>query len=495
MRSSRPSTQRLTGGRAGRAYLWPLLAWVTLSGCQLALGFEDFDEGAAGLPPGAGAGGSAGQGGASGVGGVGGAGGAGGVGGAGQGGSIAGQGGAGGSGGTGGGEPLAARALSAGSSFTCALRAEGPLCWGNNGSGQIGVVPSGPQLAPQPVDDGPDGPLGEALQIETGASFACAIAGAESQLFCWGENAMGQLGNNSFETPSPFGPVFSTADVPFAGAQGLSLGYDHSCVWTLGGEALCWGLNSEGQLGRPQGVGSITGQPLPDFVFGAASESHLKSVQQVSAGYRHSCAIADGNRAFCWGSNTQQELGNPSSPGGYEPVPVFEGGAPLGGVKRVAAGTFFSCALLESGDARCWGTNGSGQVGNGQGPILFGTAQPVVGSDGSPLVGVVDIAVGGAHACALLDGGRMVCWGANDRGQIGVGAPDATSSKAVSAFDAAGSELVGVKQMALGDSHTCVLLDDGGVLCWGSNAFGQLGNNTQNVGSNPVPVVVLGLPP
>jgi hypothetical protein len=106
-----------------------------LSGCQRALGFEDFDEGAAGSPLGAGAGGSAGQGGASRAGG---AGAAGGVGGAGQGGSLVGQGGAGGSGGTGGGEPLAARALSAGRPFPCAFRAEGPVCWGNNAFGQLG---------------------------------------------------------------------------------------------------------------------------------------------------------------------------------------------------------------------------------------------------------------------------------------------------------------------------------------------------------------------
>lgn len=152
----------------------------------------------------------------------------------------------------------------------------------------------------------------------------------------------------------------------------------------------------------------------------------------------------------------------------------------------VSSGEYFSC-VLTGGRAQCWGFNTWGQLGNGevQESELMGTPSPVdVVGLGSP---VVALDAGGVHACALTTGGGVVCWGGNGAGQLG----DGTTTNRATPVDLVGLDS-GVRSVSAGGDHTCAVTDAGGVKCWGYNAWGQLGDGTTADRSTPVDVVGLG---
>jgi uncharacterized repeat protein (TIGR01451 family) len=224
---------------------------------------------------------------------------------------------------------------------------------------------------------------------------------------------------------------------------------------------------------------------------GEQNESSARPLQHaaISAGGSHACAIDRAGAVRCWGQDALGQLGN----GGPLPGPdALSPSSPLfldGPASALALGDGSSCVLLAGGGVRCWGADTSGQLGNGA--PLEATASPMTPVQlGGPAVGIT---VGSTHACALMLGAAVRCWGADESGQLGDGGPIPGAGTAIPAG------LVALGQPALaitaGDAHTCALLGDASVRCWGADADGQLGDGSAGDGSStPSTPVALGGP-
>ena len=206
-------------------------------------------------------------------------------------------------------------------------------------------------------------------------------------------------------------------------------------------------------------------------------------VQAIACGKYFTCAIDAIGALKCWGNNHAGQIGDGTIKGGVgKPSPVQVSGL-IAGVQFVEAGDHFTCAIDAMGAAKCWGQGGSGQIGNGATVIELKPTQ-VYGLT----KGVLAVAAGSAHACAITSDGAVKCWGQNDQGQLGNGSSgsSANQSKPVQAIGLTN----GVVGLAAGDDHTCALLASGQVMCWGSNYKGQLGNGAAGsglVGTIPKP--------
>jgi alpha-tubulin suppressor-like RCC1 family protein len=333
------------------------------------------------------------------------------------------------------------QAIAASWSQTCALTAEGSVkCWGRESQSPVEVAGLG------------DG----AQAIAVGSDHACAVTAAGG-VKCWGANYVGQLGNGGDE--AQITPVdVSGLD---SGVQALAAGTAHTCALSADG-IFCWGANHEGQLGD----GSTVNRLRPVAVAGLEG-----NVRAIVAGDSHTCALLVDGSVKCWGSNTGGQLGIDSRLNRPKPVDVPD----LAGVQQIVAGAMHNCALAadESGQSvQCWGTNYSGELGDGSVEPRVGPVA-VVGLDGD----VTAIGAGVGHSCALLAGGGARCWGSNWGGQLGAGSTYWQHSP-VTVTDLAGP----VRDIAAGEAHTCVLAagsdeEGAGVVCWG--AGGALGNGKQ----------------
>jgi alpha-tubulin suppressor-like RCC1 family protein len=216
-----------------------------------------------------------------------------------------------------------------------------------------------------------------------------------------------------------------------------------------------------------------------------AFELGVVGVSQVAVGDSHACAATSAGTAYCWGSNTSGQLGNGST--GSDPVslPVAvvdpdEPGTPLTAVARLAAGASHTCALLENGTALCWGFNGAGRLGTGD-TISSATPRRVVASEagGDPLGGIADITAGNGHTCALMADATARCWGLNMWGALG---NQSTVHSEVPVPprnpDDPAQPLGDLEQVAAGNHHTCARTAAGSAYCWGWNVAGQVGNGT-----------------
>ncbi|MCW1969492.1 MAG: hypothetical protein KIH69_015375, partial [Anaerolineae bacterium] len=231
----------------------------------------------------------------------------------------------------------------------------------------------------------------------------------------------------------------------------------HVCALTTAGGVKCWGANAFGELGNNDHNNSS----VPVDVTGLSS-----GVSAIAAGREHSCAVTTAGGVKCWGGNGAGQLGLGSTSVLSSAVPVDVPGL-SGGVRAIAAGLTHTCAVMNSGAAKCWGSNDAGQLGNNS---TTAAAAPV---DVAGLnSGVSAIAAGWDHTCAVLANGGAKCWGANDFGKLGNGVFAASPTP----VDVAGLGS-SVKALTLGNGHTCALVADG-VKCWGWNQQGQLGSGS-----------------
>ena len=349
-----------------------------------------------------------------------------------------------------------ANALDAGTSFSCAFDQDGALeCWGS-------VLP---------VADDPDvnlrrpyivkGILAEdGHQLSLGGAHGCTVvSGSRGVVRCFGSNTFGALG-----VPGQLehGPVVVPLPRP---ALQVSAGGDHSCALLDSREVYCWGHNTDGQLGN-----GATGTRVPP-----GKVSGLGDVVQVAAGGDHSCAVLRDGSARCWGRGLFGKLGDGAAQNRLTPVVV----SGLGDAVQIEAGGTLSCALRRDGTVACWGSNAFG--GLGQGSVSYGDNPAPLQVRG--LTDAVQIAAGGWYACAVRASGQPVCWGDNVSGQLG----DGTSVQRTLPTPVIGlSEIVDV---VTGYSHTCSRSRTRQVSCWGENSDGQLGDGTNVRRYAPRPVV------
>lgn len=303
----------------------------------------------------------------------------------------------------------------------------------------------------------------EALNgLGLGFSHSCALVGTEVR--CWGDNRLLQLNRKHLLRPLAGAPsaAHAVALSLEAPVVALSVGANHSCAVDASGRVFCWGDNRLGQLGqsRPRG-GRVQWMAL------------ASPVTQVVAGAGHTCALLDNGAVHCWGSNQFGELGVPGANfTARDATPVSLGEK----VREIAAGASHTCALLESGAIRCWGLNMFGQLGLGNkfnvGDNEEPSTLPVVSVGGKAL----GIRAGGSVSCATLEGGSVRCWGSNLFGQLGNAIRGSIGDNELPS-DVLPLPFVDVSvDLQLGETHACASFENGRLLCWGSNSAGQLGS-------------------
>src|SRR5438445_745626 len=210
----------------------------------------------------------------------------------------------------------------------------------------------------------------------------------------------------------------------------------------------------------------------------------------VAAGGLHTCMRLPDGTVQCWGRNNFGQLGNGDGNLADSSVPVAVRG--LTTATRVVTGDSHTCALLGDGTAQCWGVGDSGQRGDGTFNNISTVPVAVVGMGGAGhLTNAVAVAARGYHSCALLGDGTVGCWGRNVEGQLG----DGTTASSSTPVRVGG--ITGAVAVSAGVLHTCALLSDGTVKCWGAVGpgydFGQLGNGATTGSSTPVTVTGTGL--
>jgi alpha-tubulin suppressor-like RCC1 family protein len=413
----------------------------------------------------------------------------------GTGGATSGSSGAGGSSGSAGagglpaGPTIAESVLAAGSAHTCARTTDAIFCWGSNQFGELGKTNNLGTDAPNPVPlEIDDDALKGARQIELGASHTCALIG-DGRLLCWGSNRYAQLGNSTNVGTVAANPIPTLLkDSNLGAVLQLAPGGYHNCVLRDDGHVLCWGDNGISQLGTTDALGETSAVPLP------IDNGALTDVRQLELGNENSCALRNDGRVLCWGKNSFGCLGASDSLPVRTPTAIDDVG--LTGTRQIALGGSHSCALRDDGRVLCWGDNRKGQLGTPTNAGVEATnAAPQLLSNGA-LASVRQIALGLEHSCALRDDGRVLCWGDNSYGQLGSDVNLGTGTPTAVPTLVNDGALAGVRHLAVGDLHSCALREDGRVLCWGRNVSGQLGNSN-NMGAatpNPVPQEVQGLP-
>lgn len=282
-------------------------------------------------------------------------------------------------------------AVSAGGSRSCALMTSGALkCWGSmpgNGTGS--------SLSPVSVTGLSSG----VKSVSAGGTFTCALT-TVGGVRCWGAGSLGQLGDGLLTGSSV--PVTPTG--LSTGIAAISVGAQHACALTTSAGVKCWGWNNYGETGDQSGA-TTTAQPID--VTGLPT-----NIVAISVGGYHSCVVTSSGQAWCWGENQVGQLGDGTTVDRSTPSPVLG----LSGVVSMTGGTYHSCAIAAGGAVSCWGSNNSGQLGNGSATDSW-LPVPVVGLSS----GVVQISGGRFHTCSVDTAGQAKCWGNNGWGQIGDG--------------------------------------------------------------------------
>lgn len=356
--------------------------------------------------------------------------------------------------------------LAAGSAHTCALRASGGVaCWGDNVYGELGDGTTAMRTRPVSV-------LGitDAVSISAAYGFTCAVR-RDASVACWGSASCGELGRVGNDTSVP------TLVPGVNGAVEVSGGNCHNCARLSSGSVFCWGQNTYGQIGN--GVMLADPPALPTLVM------DLANAASVHVGYDHSCALRADGSVSCWGNNTTRQLGDGSEISRAVPTRVI--GLPdltdaTMHATAIAAGADFSCILTSSG-ARCWGANGSTQIGLAVGSTWDGFVPTVVAGT----AGATALAIGarGCFGCVLGAMGVVSCWGCNAEGQLANG----STTPSPTAAPIAG--VPGAASIAVGATHACALTGSGDVWCWGGNVSGQLGTGSGLPNAPPAQVVDL----
>ena len=379
-----------------------------------------------------------------------------------------------------------------GDGTTC-IQFEGALrCWGSNGYGELGQGDTA-WLGDNPGElPTPDIDVGGAVVDHSVGFYTVCVSFNAGAVRCFGNNDWGSLGINS-KTNIGDGP----GEMPPADAlvgnsvRAIRPGRYHPCAITTNRELRCWGRNTSGQLGQ-----GVADSALGDDVGELPLAGEIKVgflVADAGGGETHTCARSAEGAVRCWGGNQYGQLGHADAFAviGDEPGELPAADVELGGpAAQLAVGYLHNCALMQDGAVRCWGFGMNGRLGNestssvGLGP---GDMPPVPVKLGGPAVQVV---VGEAHTCALMENGAVRCFGYNAFGQLGQGHKNDIGDEP-GEMPPEDTQLGGdVLELSYGmrSVHQCALLKDLQLRCWGSGMYGRLGlGSTANIGDDELP--------
>lgn len=281
----------------------------------------------------------------------------------------------------------------------------------------------------------------------------------------------------------------SSCELGPAAVVAVAAGEFHNCALSSQGLVRCWGAPDYGRLGQP-GYSEHIGDDEPPSDWDPVEVAD--DVVALAAGSDHNCAVRAGGELRCWGANGSGQLGYGHLDSiGDDETPASAGDVPLpGAVVSVDGGTSHTCAAFDDGRVACWGSNNAGQLGIGDSSIRIGDNESVL--DGMAFVSLpgraVQVVTGNEHSCARLDSGDMVCWGSNASGQLGYGTTESIGDD--EAVDSAGVVPLGgpAIDIAAGSQHTCAVLEGGTVRCWGEGDSGRLGyGDTTDIGDRKTP--------
>ena len=401
-----------------------------------------------------------------------------------------------------------ARYVDLGDAHTCVVRDNSTLvCFGSNTSGQIGAgaVTSIGGAANQMGDNlvAVDIPLGAATaitQVTTGANHTCVLRD-DGAVLCFGANGSGQLGvgdtTNRGTNAAQMGSALVPVSLPTGTkARAITAGAAHTCALLDDDTIVCWGENADAQLGagdtvvRGDNAGEM-GDALVRVNLGAN-----RRARAVSAGADHTCALRDDDSIVCWGlgANGRLGTGNENSVGdgigdmGDALVAVDVGTGRS--VLAVSAGAAHTCAIRDDERVVCWGVGSNGRLGNGSetdvGLIMSELGDSLAPIDLGEENRAKSVSAGGAHTCALLVNEMTKCWGAGSAGRLGIGTQTDMGDTPETLGDNLPVVNLGTGRSAraifTGDQHTCAVLDTWQFKCWGRGSSGRLGyGSTSNL--------------
>ena len=377
--------------------------------------------------------------------------------------------------------------ISAGSYHSIAVNSNGDLySWGWNGQGQLGNGTNTDSNVPLPVRAAGTPMAGKKIvHVSTGGNFykgSSLALSSEGKVYSWGANDQGQLGNGT-ATNSNLPVEVKTEGTPMAGKKIIqtAIGVTHSMALDSEGKVYSWGENVNGLLGTGDAIPTLS----PVLVRTGGTPMEGKKIVQISAGGAHSMALDSEGNIYAWGWGGEGQLGNGENNNSNVPILVKKEGTGLEGktIKKVMAGGMFSMVLTSDGSLYSWGKNNYGQIGDGT-TNNYNLAVAVK-TEGTPMAGktVVDFSISNEHTVALTSDGQIYAWGRNESGQLGDGTN--TASTLPVAVRTVGTPFAGKKavQVVAGGwegAHSLALGTDGTVYSWGRNLNGQLGDQTTN---------------
>ena len=303
-------------------------------------------------------------------------------------------------------------------------------------------------------------------------------------VYCWGLNSASQLG---IGYSSAWQPISHNG---LMDVKQLSAGDLHTCALKEDGHVWCWGWNGKCNmchynLDSGSGVlgdGANVTRPYPVEVTG------ITDAVAIGSGYRHNCAILASGEVKCWGASSIGQFGSMAVSDPVltpTPIPSLSGAVALAGTSKSM------CALMSNKTVKCWGNTVVGQLGNGYKGLYGNASKPsalnVVTVTG--LSGVDKISAGMDTTCALTSTKHIYCWGSNYHGALGIG--DLT--KGYSAIPVEVSGISNAIDVSVGYQTGCAVLEDGTAKCWGDNGLGQFGTSSNSVESAPVTIGVTGV--